>query len=579
VYGPTVLGAVRSLPASPVPPDLLDDAQTLGGALLTLAERFPQFECLTILNRDLREERRTFGELWTRARQIQGLLASAGFTPGSIVIIVMPTGAELLAAYFGVLLAGGVPGLVATPSNRYADETAYSARVGAILENAQAFAVYADDQIATLLRAQAAVLPPHTRILTPAQATTAADAVRVAVDPDLIATVQYSSGSTGTPKGVLLSHRAMLNNVRAVRDGLGLTPRDVSVNWIPLYHDMGLIDAFLLPMLSGCPTVLIPTMDFMREPSLWLRAVHRYSGTISWAPNFAYAICARRVPAAELEGLDLSSWRIAINAAEPVLMHTVEDFSTRFAAYGFRPEAMTPAWGLAENVTIATAHPVGAAPVAEHIDRQALATEHVARAVPPAAGTLSSVAIGRCLPRCALDIRGPRNESLPDRAVGTVWLHSDSLFAAYLRDPALTSTVLIDGWLNTGDRGYRVGEDLYFVSREKDLIVIGGEKYAPHDIEVVINRVAGVREGCVVAFGILDDQRGTETVAAVVETKETDAAALEALRDDIRRQVNQTTGLGLRHVLLVAPGGVEKTTSGKLARRATQRRYAEQLAL
>jgi acyl-CoA synthetase (AMP-forming)/AMP-acid ligase II len=366
----------------------------------------------------------------------------------------------------------------------------------------------------------------------------------------------------------------MLNNIRAVRDGLGLTPADVSVNWIPLYHDMGLIDAFLLPLLAGCPTVLIPTMDFMREPELWLWAIHRYGGTVSWAPNFAYTFCARRVPDERLAGLDLASWRVAINAAEPVLAPTIEAFAARFAAHGFRPEAMTPAWGLAENVTIATAHPVAEPPRVETIDRAVLATEGVAAP----GGDLASVAIGRCLPHCEVRVRDDARADLPNRHVGAVWLRTNSLFEGYLGRPAETARVLVDGWLDTGDRGYLADGHLHFIARDKDLIVIGGEKYAPHDVETAINRVPGVREGCAVAFGVLSEGRGTEELAAVVETREHEEAALATLRDAVRREVVRATGLLLRHVVLVPPGGIEKTTSGKLARRATRARYADRFA-
>jgi acyl-CoA synthetase (AMP-forming)/AMP-acid ligase II len=364
----------------------------------------------------------------------------------------------------------------------------------------------------------------------------------------------------------------MLNNIRAVRDGLALRPSDVSVNWIPLYHDMGLIDAFLLPLLSGCPTVLIPTMDFMRDPSLWLWAVHRHHGAISWAPNFAYAVAASRIPEGELEGLDLSSWRIAINAAEPLLARTLEVFTRRFAPHGFRPEAMTPAWGLAENVTIATAHPIGEPPRIEHIDRAELVARSVAK--PTGSGGIPSIAIGRCLPGCRVEIRDPQGRVLPERRVGSIWLHSDSLFSGYHRDAELTRSVLVDGWLDTGDHGYLAGDDLFFVSRDKDLIVIGGEKYAPHDIESLVNEVPGVRAGCAVAFGVTNEERGTEELAAVVETRETGAAAA-ALDRAVRQKVLESTGLALRHLRLVPPGGVEKTTSGKLARRATRERYAD----
>ena len=257
-----------------------------------------------------------------------------------------------------------------------------------------------------------------------------------------------------------------------------------------------------------------------------------------------------------------------------MLARTVGAFTERFAAYGLRPEAMTPAWGLAENVTIATAHPVDEPPRIEAIDRQAVAAG-VARAA--ASGGLPSVAIGRCLPGCEVHIRDAHGSALPDRQVGQVWLRSNSLFAGYYSDPVATAHVLIDGWLDTGDRGYTVDGHLYFISRDKDLIVIGGEKYAPHDVETAIDRIPGVRQGCVVVFGVLNEMRGTEDVAAVVETRETDDQAQQELRNAIRAEVTRITGLGLRHVILVPPGGVEKTTSGKLARGATQRRYAELL--
>jgi len=567
------LAEVAPLPGSPVPPHLLNEATTLTGALAALADTCPDFPCLTILDRRRTEQVVSFGALWEEARRVQSRLVDAGAGPGAFVVLILPTGPALLAGYFGAMLAGCIPGLVATPSNRVADPRVYAGRVGAILENATARVLYTDDEVAGLMRNAGAPGLARIRVLTPS-ADGHADVTPAQPAPDDVATVQYSSGSTGVPKGILLTHRAMLNNVRAVRDGLGVTPRDVSVNWIPLYHDMGLIDAFLLPLLSGCPTILIPTMDFMREPALWLRAMHHYGGTISWAPNFAYTLCARRVPDAELTGLDLSSWRVAINAAEPVLATTIEDFARRFAAHGFSPAAMTPAWGLAENVTIATAHPVAHAPTVERIDRQALALRDVAET--GGAADIPSVAIGRCLPGCEVQIRD-HGRVLPDRHVGAVWLRTDSLFVGYHRDRERTAAALQDGWLDTGDVGYLAGGDLFFVSRDKDLIVIGGEKYAPHDVETAINVVRGVRSGCAVAFGVLDETRGTEDVAAVVETRVEDEAERAKLCAAIRASVTDTTGLGLRHLLLVPPGGIEKTTSGKLARRATRERWAKHL--
>jgi acyl-CoA synthetase (AMP-forming)/AMP-acid ligase II len=572
--------ASTPLTPSPVPAALLDDAETLTGALAALAERWPERECLTIVHRSGDAQRIRLGALWQRARAVQAALRERGVAPGALVLIVLPTGGELLSAYCGALLAGAVPGLVATPSNRVADARVYARRVGAIMENARAAVLYCDAEVAGMLHAAPDLFAAAgTAVVTPAEVAAADHPPPIEpVTADALATVQYSSGATGTPKGVLLTHRAMLTNIRAMRDAMGLTAADVSVNWVPLYHDMGLMGAFLLPLLCGCPTVLIPTMEFMRDPVLWLRAIHTYGGTLSWAPNFAYGLCATRIAARELAGLDLRSWRIAITAAEPVLASTVATFCERFLPYGFRPETMTPAWGLAENVVMATLHPVDAPPRIDRIDRTAAAAD-LARPAEPGQEATSVVAVGRCLSGCEVQVRSPTGEMLPDRGVGSIWLRSNSLFAGYRRDPDLTSRTLVNGWLDTGDRGYLDRGDLYFVARDKDLIVIGGEKYAPHDIEEVINRVPGVREGCVAAFGVLNEQLGTEELAGVIETRETDEQALADLRIRVRQEVTRATGLALRHVLLVAPGGVEKTTSGKLARGATRRRYADRLTV
>jgi acyl-CoA synthetase (AMP-forming)/AMP-acid ligase II len=571
--------ATQPLSPSDVPRALLDEADTLPGVLAALAGGWPEHECLALVDRHGGEQRVRLGELWQRARSVQTALAARGVGPGSSVLIVMPTGVELLAAYIGSLLAGAVPGLLATPSNRVADARVYARRVGAIIENAQAAVLYCDAAVAEVLGEVADVLAATgTALLSPADVADGQPPPPIAFGaPDAVVTVQYSSGTTGNPKGVLLTHRALLNNIRAMRDGMRLTAGEASVNWVPLYHDMGLMGAFLLPLLCGCPIVLIPTMEFMRDPALWLRAIHAYRGALSWAPNFAYALCASRIPDAELAGLDLSAWRIAITAAEPALATTIAAFARRFAPYGFRPETMTPAWGLAENVVMATLHAVDQVPRIERIDRRTVAAADRAQAVSGEREAISTVSVGRCLSGCEVQVRDPAGAALPERGVGTIWLRSNCLFTGYRRNPALTAQTLVEGWLDTGDRGYLSDGELFFVSRDKDLIIVGGEKYAPHDVEEVINQVPGVREGCAAAFGVLNEEIGTEEVAAVIETRATDPIELAALRDRVRQAVTRVTGLALRHVLLVPPGGVEKTTSGKLARLATRRRYADRL--
>jgi acyl-CoA synthetase (AMP-forming)/AMP-acid ligase II len=564
---------------SPVPANILEDTETVSAGLEGLVRRYPDYECLTILDRRWQEHRTTLAEFWHRAKAVQHSVQEGGLAPGDAAVLVFPTGVELIAGYFGVMLAGGVPAVLATPSNRMADADVYRRHVGDILRNAGASVLYCEDAVADLFgeAAEADDVLGASRLMRPRDVIAPdVEPPTVPVIPSDFATIQYSSGSTGTPKGVLFCQRAMLNHIRSVREGLGITPDDVSVNWIPLYHDMGLIDAFLLPLLSGCPTVLIPTMDFLREPSLWLWAIHGYRGTLSWAPNMGYSLCSKRIKDDAIEGLDLSSWRLAMSAAEPVLEETVHAFADRFRPYGLRETTMTPAWGLAESGTIVTTHAPDEPTRIELLDREALVVDGVARPVAPgASNAMPSVGVGRGLPRARVEIRDEERTPLADRYLGEIWIETDCLFTAYKEDPELTAQTLVDGWFDTGDQGYLSDGHLFFVSRSKDLIVIGGEKYAPHDVETAIGLVPGVRDGCAVAFGVMNEVHGTEELGAVVETKEEDPAALAALADAIRAEVDRIIGLGVRHLHLVPPGGVNKTSSGKLARRATRARYPE----
>jgi acyl-CoA synthetase (AMP-forming)/AMP-acid ligase II len=555
------------------PEEILDRAETVSGALAERVERAPDSECLILIDRERREHPTSLREFWSRARDVHATMAARGVRPGESVLLILPTGSELVCAYFGAMLAGAIPALAATPTNRVADQTRYRAMIAGIVRNADARVVYCESDVAALLcdgGDEAAVLG-NAQTLQPDEVGHASDPPEpFAAAPDDIATLQYSSGTTGTPKGILLPHRSMLLHLRSLRDGLEITPGDVHVNWAPLYHDMGLLGCFLLPLLCGGKTVLIPTLDFLRDPASWLWAIDKHRGSVSWAPNFAYSFCAKRIGDEQIEGLDLSSWRLALCASEPVLAHTVAAFADRFAAYGYSPEAMTPAWGLAETTMVGTAHPPGMAPIVETIDRARLANE--GRAVPVVGDGVASVATGRCLPGYEMEVRDRDGRPLADREVGEVWLRTEARFAGYRKDPELTAEVLVDGWVCSGDQGYLDGEDLFFVARNKDLIVMGGEKYAPHDIETTVNQVPGVREGCAVAFGVLNEERGTEELGVVAETREPDEAH-PALARSIRAAVREGLGLAVRHLKLVPPGGIEKTTSGKLARRATFERY------
>jgi fatty-acyl-CoA synthase len=337
---------------------------------------------------------------------------------------------------------------------------------------------------------------------------------------------------------------------------------------------MGLICTLLMPILCRYPTVLIPTPDFVRRPALWLHGMQRFGGTVSFAPNFAYSLCAKRIRDADLEGLRLESWRIAVTAAEPILAATCRAFQRRFEPFGFRSTCFTAAYGMAEYVTVATADEPGAELFVERLDRASMATNgsaDLALATDPDA--FECVGVGTSVRGTDFDIRDEAGRSLPDRRIGVIWIRGSSLFEGYRDEASMTEQSRVGGWFRTGDLGYRTQGRLFFVSREKDLIVIGGEKYSPQDVEQAVNEASGVRDGCVVAVGVQNEARGTEDLAVVAETKLDDPTALDRLRREIRSNVQSAVGLGVRHLLLVTPGGIEKTTSGKLARSATHRRY------
>ncbi|MGH7802803.1 MAG: AMP-binding protein, partial [Candidatus Binatia bacterium] len=278
-------------PLAGIRTDTLDRAESVIEALEALVQLHPEFPALRCLSAERVEQMVTLGELWSNARRFQAHLTAAGAEPDRIIILAMSTGPDLVAAYLGALLAGGIPGLVASPTNRFADRQRYTERVTDILRNSGARVLCCDDGARALFTEVAAQREAPISILSPELAAQPiSDAPIVPRRPTDLASIQYSSGTTAAPKGVLLTQGAIIENLRAMRDALRFDEKDVSVNWIPLYHDMGLIGASLLPLLIGSPTVLIPTMAFMKEPALWLWAVHHYGGTISWAPNFAYTI-------------------------------------------------------------------------------------------------------------------------------------------------------------------------------------------------------------------------------------------------------------------------------------------------
>ena len=331
--------------------------------------------------------------------------------------------------------------------------------------------------------------------------------------------MQYTSGSTGDPKGVILSHDNLLANIRAMGRAAAVTSSDRFVSWLPLYHDMGLIGAWLGTMYHAVPLVLMPPTSFLARPSRWLWAIHRYRATISAGPNFAYEIVASKVRDGDLIGLDLSSWRLAFNGAEPVRAATLARFAARFAQYGFDRRALTPVYGLAESAVGLTFPPLGRGPLVERIDPLALAHDGTAKLSPDnAESSLEAVSCGRPLPGHEIRIVDDDGREDAARTEGRVEFRGPSATTGYHRNPDATKRLFHGDWLDTGDVGYIAGGELFLTSRAKDLIKRGGHNIHPYDLEAAVGDLAGIRKGCVAVFGMADRASGAERVVVVAET-------------------------------------------------------------
>jgi 1-acyl-sn-glycerol-3-phosphate acyltransferase len=522
----------------------------------------------------------TYAGLLQGARAVAGGLQARGLQPRQTVALMLPTGADYFLGFFGILLAGGVP-VPIYPPVRPSQLEEHLLRHARLLNNAQTVALITVPEatlVARLLQAQVEDLR-HIVTVAELQAPAAAWSA-VPVRATDLAFLQYTSGSTGDPKGVMLTHANLLANLRAMGPHIGVSSNDVFVSWLPLYHDMGLIGAGLGSLYYAFPLVVMSPLSFLARPARWLWAIHRHRGTLSAAPNFAYEMCARTVQDHEIEGLDLSSWRMALNGAEPVSPATLERFIARFGRYGFRPEAMAPVYGLAEcSVGLALQRP-GRAPVIDRVRRDRfMATGRAKPADADDATALLFPSCGQPIPGHQIRIVDDQGRELPERQEGRVEFSGPSTTAGYHRNPDATRRLFPhgDAWLDSGDRGYLAGGDLYLTGRVKDLIIRGGRNLYPYELEQAVGEIKGIRKGCVAVFASADRVTGSERLVVVAETRATQPEALTALRQRIQSAGVDLLGLAPDDVVLAPPHAVLKTSSGKIRRAAIRELYERDL--
>ncbi|MCP2314927.1 Acyl-CoA synthetase (AMP-forming)/AMP-acid ligase II [Nocardia amikacinitolerans] len=530
-------------------------------------------------------ERGTDGEFSWRhddlalaAGRAAAALADAGVRPGDRVVLSLPTSPEFVTAFFGALLLGAVPTAVATPGGFGSAELFYE-KFHRLIGYLEPKAV-----VATSTVLAAAELPSGmTGLDGTALHQLAGDPDAPTLPPRLpepsdLAFIQATSGSTGTPKGVQITHANLAANCEQIALAASMGPGDTWVGWLPLHHDMGLIGGFLTPMFRGIDAVLMPPSRFLRSPGDWLRAVSKYGGTFTAAPNFAYGYAAARVTDAELAGVDLSSWRFLFCGAEPIHPPTVQRFVDRFAAWGLPPDALVPCYGMAEAslaVTVARPH----VPVAyDSVSRRALTGDGVALDV--SAGDVDEMQIVDCgAPVLGTEVRIVDGDGAPcgEDTVGRIQFRGPSTTVGYFRLPDTTASALSDGWWDTGDIGYLRAGRLRITGRQKDLIIIRGANYLPTDFEIAAEQVDGVRLGGVAAVGHADAAGLSEELHLVVETAVA-ADEHEALRRAVRVAVSKRTGVLPADVHIVPPRSIPKTTSGKVQRAEARRLFVERPA-
>jgi len=376
---------------------------------------------------------------------------------------------------------------------------------------------------------------------------------------------------------VALSHQAVINQLENYSKHIHLTKADIFISWLPLYHDMGLIACWLMPILMGNLLVLMSPFDWIRAPYRLLQAVSKYKGTLSWLPNFAYNFCAQKIRDRDLEGVDLSTWRLISNCSEPMRWESHQLFYERFQGLGLRYETLGTCYAMAENVFAVSQGGINTPVVYEDIDRETLQIKKVAQAALPGQTMVRMLGTGKVIQNTRIRIIDAKGHNLPDRQVGEVALQSDCMLTGYYHRTDATEKAFLNGWFLTGDLGYLVDGELFITGRKKDLIIVGGKNVFPQDLELLAYEVPGVHTGRASAFGLFNDATGTEDVVMVAEVDMDDAAERQKIADGIRLIVTRGSAVALRYVHLVKHPWLVKTSSGKTARSANRDKFLKEM--
>lgn len=519
-----------------------------------------------------------YSEILKRIKTAAATLQQSGVAPGDRVAIILPTSIQFFDSFLGTQLAGGIPTALYPPF-RLGKLDEYFARLREMLNRIGARYLITDARIKKLL-GQATTVESLSAVfdakdLYDNSKAAASDWREIAVNEEDPVFLQFSSGTTLRPKAVQVSHANLIENLRMMGTALDSAYRDASdpergcVTWLPLYHDMGLVGCLYLGLSYPATVSYLGPEMFLGQPAVWLRALSKYKAVISTAPNFAYGLCLHKVKDSEMEGVDLSHWRLALNGAEPIDIDTLNRFADRFSRWGFERRAITPVYGLAEAGLGVTFPKLESEPVINEFDRDLLATE--GRAERGAGRKLPSV--GRPLPGLKIEIRDPEGEAVPDGWVGRIFIKGPSVTRGYYNDQEMTANILEpDGWLNTGDLGFFFEGNLYIAGRAKDLIILRGRNYAPQEFEDPIYELEGIRLGCAVAVGTSVEGQGEQLIILAEKDPRSDRPDGDIVTE-VKSRLLAAASIEPWHVELLEPGTLPRTSSGKLRRSEALRQF------
>jgi len=541
----------------------------------------PEKPAITLIHNQNLEQTITYRDLFQGASAFMKALEEAGILPGEVVILILNHGENLIYSFFGAILHGAIPSIMPFLTEKLEPDH-YRQSLTSLFEITKPAAIITYPEFIDEVHITAQNTPSIRAIISTSQIhpcdNFSMDQIQGLKrrDEDIVL-LQHSSGTTGLQKGVALSHQAIFNQIDSYSKSLQLNRskygQDTIVSWLPLYHDMGLIAGFIMPILTQTHLVLMSPFDWVRAPYKLMQYISKFRGSLCWMPNFAYNFCAQKIRPRDLENVDLSSWRAVINCSEPMSWQSHQMFLERFEPYGFRADALATSYAMAENVFAVTQGGIDTPLTIDFIERQSLLSGKTAMVAKCEASSVKMVSAGKPIENTQVKIVDNHGNTLPERHIGEIALLSNCMLSGYYRRPDLTEKAFLDGWFLTGDLGYIANQEVYITGRKKDLIIVGGKNVYPQDLEKLASEIPSVHPGRVVAFGVFNDEIGTEEVVIIAEV-DTDAEEEKIkIGDEIRRHVTRGSDIALRYVHIVGRNWLIKTSSGKIARSANREKY------